>query len=71
MAWLTLTMLVIAVLSALLPTARRLAFWAAGSCAAIGVAGLAFGESAAWSLSLLTLGLVAAIAATPPQRVTH
>ena len=51
MAWLSVTLIVLAVLAALLPAARSLVAWVAVSCLGFGVAGLAFGEGTTWSLA--------------------
>ena len=71
MAWLAATIMVIAILSAALPAARPLVRWVAGSCVGIGVAGLAFGEGTAWSLSVLVFGLAAGVAAAVQRRLAQ
>lgn len=69
MAWMTITITVVALLGALLPAARRLAVWLAFGGLVTGTAGLAFGESTSWSLLVLTVGLVAGVAAAARQRL--
>lgn len=69
MAWMTVTITVVALLAALLPGARRLVLWLAVGAAVTGTAGLAFGESTAWSLLVLAVGLVAGAAAVVRQRL--
>jgi hypothetical protein len=64
MAWLAGTLTVLAVLSALLPAARSLLVWVAGSTVVLGVAGLCFGEGVTWSLLALGLGVLAGAGAT-------
>ena len=59
MAWLVTAVMALALLAAVLPAARSLVGWVAGSCLGIGLAGLAFGEGTAWSLVGLALGGVA------------
>jgi hypothetical protein len=71
MAWMVVTLTVLAGLSALLPAVRSLMWWVAAGTVVLGVAGLAFGESTTWSLLALGLGLLAAAAAafrTRPAR---
>ena len=62
MAWMTCTVMVLALAAAVLPAARRLVTWVAGAAVVTGAAGLAFGEGTTWSLSVLALGLVAGAA---------
>jgi hypothetical protein len=59
MAWTVIVLVVLAVLAAVLPVARRLMTWTGVASVVIGVGGLAFGEGTAWSLTALTLGAVA------------
>jgi hypothetical protein len=63
MAWMVVTLTVLAGLSALLPAVRSLMWWVAAGAVVLGVAGLAFGEPTTWSLLALGLGLVATAAA--------
>ena len=63
MAWLAVTLIALAALAALLPTARSLVGWVAVSCLGLGVAGLAFGEGTTWSVVALAFGLASAGAA--------
>lgn len=69
MAWMTVTLTVVALLGALLPTARRLVLWLAFGGIVTGTAGLAFGEPTAWSLLVLTVGVVAGVAAAARRRL--
>jgi hypothetical protein len=69
MAWMTVTLTVVAVLGALLPAARRLVLWLAFGAVATGTAGLAFGESTSWSLLVLTVGLAAGAATVARLRL--
>lgn len=66
MAWISVTLSCLALLAALKPALRALSGVFAASLVALGAAGLAFGESGSWSLAVLVLGLVAAVA---PQLV--
>jgi hypothetical protein len=61
MAWMVSTVMVLALVSALLPAARHLAGWVAGASVTLGVAGLVLGEGTGWSLAALGLGLAAAL----------
>ena len=63
MAWLSSTLVVLALLAATLPAARRLALVTAGASVVIGVAGLAGGDGTTWSLLALALGAATAVAA--------
>lgn len=56
MAWVALTLVVLAVAAATLRGARPLMSWVAGACLVLGAAGVAFGEGTAWSLTALGLG---------------
>jgi hypothetical protein len=62
MAWLAVTLIVLAVLAALLPAARSLVAWVSVSSLGLGVAGLAFGEGSRWSLLALGFGVVFGVA---------
>jgi hypothetical protein len=59
MAWTVTVLVVLAVLAAVLPAARRLVTWTGVGSVVIGAGGLAFGEGTAWSLTALALGAVA------------
>ncbi|MFC4782873.1 hypothetical protein ACT8ZV_00230 [Nocardioides sp. MAHUQ-72] len=61
MAWLATTVVVLAVVAALLPPARHLTAWFAACTVATGAAGLAFGEGRTWSLLVLGAGLLAGV----------
>ena len=63
MAWVSGIVMVLALLAGLIRPARSLAWWVGGCCAAIGAAGLGFGESATWSAGVLGLGVVTLAAA--------
>lgn len=69
MAWMTLTITVVALLGSLLPAARWLVTWLAVGATVTGAAGLAFGEGTAWSLVVLSLGLVAGGAVAARRRL--
>jgi hypothetical protein len=69
MAWMTVTLTVVALLGALLPAARRLVLWLAFGAVATGTAGLAFGEGTSWSLLVLGVGMVAGLAAVARQQL--
>ena len=69
MAWMTVTLSVVALLGALFPVARRLGIWLAMGATVTGVAGLAFGEGTAWSLLVLAVGIVAAAATVARHRL--
>ncbi len=71
MAWMSLTVMALAVLAALLPQLRRLVGWVAGACLVTGAAGLAFGEPTTWSVLTLALGAAAAGAAALGARRHH
>jgi hypothetical protein len=58
MAWLAVTLVVLALLAAFLPAVRSLARWAAGCTLGLGVAGLSFGADTTWSFLVLALGLL-------------
>ena len=68
MAWTSVTLIVLAVLAALLPAGRSLVAWVAVSCLGFGLAGLAFGEGTTWSLLALAFGVVSAVAAWMQRR---
>jgi len=63
MAWMVGVVMVIALLGALVREARRSFAWVAGCLVATGTAGLVFGEGALWSGAVLTLGILAGLAA--------
>ena len=65
MAWLVMVVVVLAVLGACVPVARRLSLWSAAVATGAGAAGLALGESMPWSLPTLVLGVLTAVAALP------
>jgi hypothetical protein len=62
MAWMVTTITVLALLGAVLREARGLFGWVAGTCAVIGAAGLATGESTVWSAAVLAIGAVSFLA---------
>ena len=62
MAWISITLVVHALLAALFVQARALAAVFAGAMVVLGSAGLALGEGTAWSLSVLACGAGAAAA---------
>jgi hypothetical protein len=70
LAWMVVTLTVLGGLSALLPAARSLMWWVAGSTLVLGVAGLVFGEPTTWSLLALGLGVLAGGAAALRTRAT-
>ena len=57
MAWLVMVVVVLGLLGAVVPVARRLSLWSAAVAAGTGLAGVALGESLPWSVSTLVLGL--------------
>lgn len=61
MAWMSLSLVALAVLAAVLPSARRLGCWFALFTVATGAAGLAFGEDASRSWTTLGVGALAGI----------
>jgi hypothetical protein len=69
MAWMTVTITIVALLGALLPAARRLVGWLAFGATVTGTAGLFFGESTSWSLLVLAVGLVAGAVAAVRHRL--
>jgi hypothetical protein len=71
MAWMVVTLVALAGISAVLPAVRTLMWWVAGSTVVVGAAGLAFGEPTGWSLLTLGLGLVASGAAALRTRRHH
>jgi len=68
MAWLVSVFMVYAVVAALSPAARHLAVWAGAGCVTLGAAGLAFGESTAFSVLTVLLGVVTAAAGLASAR---
>jgi hypothetical protein len=68
MAWVASTLMVTALLAAVLPQVRHLVAWVAGSALVLGGAGLAFGEPTTWSLVTLSLGVACAAAAVARRR---
>jgi hypothetical protein len=58
MAWLVMVVVVLGLLGAVVPVARRLSLWSAAVATGTGMAGVALGESLPWSVSTLVLGLV-------------
>ena len=58
MAWLTMVVVVLGVLAAVVPVARRLSLWSAAVATGTGMAGVALGESLSWSVPTLVLGLL-------------
>jgi hypothetical protein len=71
MAWMVISLVCFAAISALLPVLRALMWWVAGSTVVLGVAGLAFGEPTTWSLLVLGLGILATAAAALRTRPLH
>ena len=72
MAWTVTTITALALLGALVREARGLFGWVAGTCAVIGAAGLATGESTVWSVAVLALGAVSFLALRfAPSRNRH
>jgi hypothetical protein len=69
-AWISVTMSALAVIAALLPAARGLGLGFALSMVVLGGAGLALGESGAWSGAVLAVGLAAGAATTVALRRT-
>ena len=63
MAWLVTVVVVLGLLGAVVPVARRLSLWSAVVATGTGIAGLALGESLPWSLSTLVLGLLTGVVA--------
>ncbi|QNN53233.1 hypothetical protein [Nocardioides mesophilus] len=61
-AWIAVALTCIALLAALVPAARSLARWVAGSLVTLGVAGLALGESTPLFAAFLGLGVAAGLA---------
>jgi hypothetical protein len=68
MAWMATTVTVLALLAAVHSGARTSMAWVAGSCLALGTAGLAFGEGVTWSAVVLGFGLLAAVLNDLPRR---
>ena len=68
MAWLACTVMATGLLAAVLPSARHLVRWVAGCAAAIGLAGLAFGEPTGWSAVTLSLGVACVLGAVASRR---
>lgn len=69
-AWISVTMSALAVLAALLPTARVLGHAFAVSMVVLGGSGLALGESASWSGAVLAAGLAGGVATAVARRRT-
>jgi hypothetical protein len=66
MAWMSAVVIVLALLAAVMPAVRSLGAWVAVCCLSLGLAGLAFGEGATWSVAVLAFG-VAGVAVTSLQ----
>lgn len=71
MAWLASSVVVLAVVAALVPVARGLVGWAVACCTVLGVAGLAFGQGTAWSVTALGFGLAGAGLLVVRRRLRH
>jgi hypothetical protein len=67
-AWIAVTMTALAVVAALLPAARVLGLGFAASMAVLGGAGLALDEGAAWSGTVVAVGVAAAVATVVVRR---
>lgn len=70
MAWISVVLAAYALLAGLFPAARVLATGFAVAMGWLGTAGLALGESTAWSLSVLACGVLAAGASVVGRRRT-
>lgn len=70
MAWISIVLAAYALLAGLLPAVRVLATGFAVAMVWLGTAGLALGESTAWSLSVLACGVLAAGASVVGRRRT-
>ena len=58
MAWVSLTMVVLGIVAALVPAARRRAFWTSGGLLLVGASRMAFTPDVTWSLLAMALGAV-------------
>jgi hypothetical protein len=67
-AWIAVAIAVMALLAALLPAARGLASWVAGSLVVLGSAGLVLGESVGFHLAFLVLGVLTACVSWAARR---